>query len=284
MDALPPPLRRPTGGNTPRDRGARVARAVATAGAALGAVSLRPRGGGRGRESRPLSQPGRKCSDALLAVTMVAYAAQLLSRGALLAWGAKVNASLRAGELWRLLTPALLHGSLPHLLVNCYSLHDLGPAVERLLGGPGFLALCAAVQRARAAGASASQPAPEAPPSYAGSAACGNAASFVLSPRPGVGASGAIFGLVGCLGVHYVRHARLLGAQGEQRLAGLTRVVGVNLVVGLLSPGIDNAAHLGGLLGGAALSALFGPRLVANSRGVLTNRPWLRLTSRETKP
>jgi membrane associated rhomboid family serine protease len=161
----------------------------------------------------------RRCTDILLATNVTAFAAQLLSRGALLAWGAKasaralaagvadgahaltplcaraqVNQLISAGQFWRLLTPALLHGGVVHLFVNCYSLNDLGPAAEALLGPRRFACF------------------------YAASAVSGNVASYLMNPGPGVGASGAIFGLVGCLAVYFARHRHLHGRAGELKL------------------------------------------------------------------
>jgi hypothetical protein len=174
----------------------------------------------------------RRCTDVLLATNVAAFAAQILSRGALLAWGAKVlcdgarvgarlcacsavmtrfdslgcrlsafrvrarqvNQLISAGQFWRLLTPALLHGGVVHLFVNCYSLNDLGPAAEMLLGRRRFACL------------------------YAASAVSGNLASYFMNPGPGVGASGAIFGLVGCLAVYFARHRHLHGRAGELKL------------------------------------------------------------------
>ena len=189
-----------------------------------------------------------------------------------------MNSLIAGGQLWRLLTPALLHGGLMHLFVNCYSLNDLGPAAERLLGPRRFTCL------------------------YAASAVSGNVASFYFNPGPGVGASGAIFGLVGCLAVYFARHRRLYGRMGELKLEcvllshprsgahatetpahspaatrrALTRVIVMNLFLGGMSQNIDNWAHLGGLVGGAALAFLCGPNLVWES-GMLVDRPLLPL-------
>jgi membrane associated rhomboid family serine protease len=147
----------------------------------------------------------------LLVTNVAAYALQLLSRGALTSWGAKVrlcaaaltcfaarasdartcgaqvNSRIAAGQLWRLVTPALLHGGVLHLLLNSYALNELGPSAEALLGRGRFVAL------------------------YALSAVSGNVASYVCSPRSAVGASGAVFGLLGCLGVYLARHRHLHG-------------------------------------------------------------------------
>ena len=70
------------------------------------------------------------------------------------------------GQWWRLVTPVAMHASLLHLAVNCMSLHNLGPSLERLSGPPRFLAV------------------------YLASGVAGNVASFARSPAMGMGASG----------------------------------------------------------------------------------------------
>ena len=69
------------------------------------------------------------------------YALQLLTGHAFTAMGAKVNAQIAAGQVWRLLTPLVLHGSVLHLAFNCFSLHNIGPVIERQFGRTQFLAV-----------------------------------------------------------------------------------------------------------------------------------------------
>ena len=88
---------------------------------------------------------------------------------------AQDNGLIRAGQWWRLITPVFLHANLLHLVSNNYSLNSLGPAVEMLSGRPRFLTV------------------------YTASAVAGSAASFLFSPAPSVGASGAR--LRGCCGI-----------------------------------------------------------------------------------
>ena len=117
--------------------------------------------------------------------------------------GSQVNSRIAAGQLWRLVTPALLHGGVVHLLVNAYALNELGPTAEALLGRGRFVAL------------------------YALSAVSGNVASYIASPRSAVGASGAVFGLLGCLGVYLARHRHL---HGELELKCASRVARIAFV------------------------------------------------------
>ncbi len=78
----------------------------------------------------------------------------------------QINAAIAAGQWWRLVTPALLHGDLVHLAVNSYTFNNLGPTVERLYGAPRYLAV------------------------YFLAAVGGNVASYLGSPNPSLGASG----------------------------------------------------------------------------------------------
>ncbi|XP_020241675.1 RHOMBOID-like protein 10, chloroplastic isoform X2 [Asparagus officinalis] len=162
------------------------------------------------------------------------YVAQVASQGRLTLWGAKVNSLIDKGQLWRLATSSFLHANIAHLLVNCYSLNSIGPTVEQLSGPRRFTAV------------------------YFTSAIASTLVSYRFCQSPAVGASGAIFGLVGSLAVFVLRHRSLLGG-GKQDLEEIARVIALNMVIGLVSRGIDNWGHLGGLLGGAAMSWVLGP-------------------------
>ncbi|KAG0568173.1 hypothetical protein KC19_6G000200 [Ceratodon purpureus] len=176
----------------------------------------------------------RMWTNIILGVNLLVFGAQIASQGQLLLLGAKVNSLIDKGQWWRLVTPSLLHANIMHLLVNCYSLNSVGPTVESLGGGKRFLAV------------------------YAVSALTSSGLSYTLCTAPSVGASGAIFGLVGALAVFLARHKTLM-IGGDRSLAQVGRVIAINLGFGLLSSGIDNWGHVGGLLGGAALAWLLGP-------------------------
>jgi rhomboid protease GluP len=170
---------------------------------------------------------------ALLGLIGLVFAGQLATLWLLgddwvLALGAKVNAAIAAGQYWRLVTPIFIHVDLLHLGFNLYALYYLGRDVERVAGA-GRLGLVFA---------------------FAGLA--GNSLSVLMSPSPAVGASGAIFGLIGASAVFFFRNRRLLGARGQAQLRSLVMLTVLNLALGL-RPGIDNWAHLGGLLGGLAM-------------------------------
>ena len=168
--------------------------------------------------------------------------------------GAKVNAAILDGQAWRLITPVFLHAGLWHLFINMYSLYALGPAVEHLLGWRRMLAV------------------------YLLSGVVGVELSFALSPAASLGASGAIFGLLGALGAFLFLHRTTLGRSAEIHLRQIVFVALINLGLGLM-PGIDNWAHLGGLAGGVALAFLAGPRFLVTFSAdgqiqLYDQRPW----------
>jgi len=151
--------------------------------------------------------------------------------------GMKVNQFILEGEYWRLITPMFLHGSVLHIVFNMYALLAFGAGLERHYGHSRFLAL------------------------YFLGGLGGNIASFLLSEKPSLGASTAIFGLVAAEGVFIYRNRHLFGQRYRTAISNIIMIVGVNLLMGL-SPGIDNWGHLGGLLGGLAFSWFAGPVLV----------------------
>jgi membrane associated rhomboid family serine protease len=173
-----------------------------------------------------------------VAVFAAQYASVSLLGGDLVAaLGAKANSAIAAGEFWRMVTPIFIHASLLHLFVNCYSLYVIGPQVEAPFGYLRFLVI------------------------YLLSGVAGVVLSFALSPNNSVGASGAIFGLVGALAEFLYRHRKRFGEFARQRLMNLLIIIGINLVFGLTSRQIDNWGHLGGLAGGVLLGWLIGPDL-----------------------
>jgi rhomboid protease GluP len=168
--------------------------------------------------------------------------------------GAKINAAILSGEAWRLITPLFLHAGLWHLFINMYSLYALGPAVERLFGWRRMLTV------------------------YLLSGAVGVETSLAFNTANSLGASGAIFGLLGALGAFLYIHRASLGRSGEIHLRQIVIVALINLALGLM-PGIDNWAHLGGLASGVGMTFLIGPRFLVtvleDSRIQLRDRrPW----------
>lgn len=176
---------------------------------------------------------------------------QGFSTQVLIAYGAKLNA-LIAGpnhEWWRFVAPMFIHVNLVHLLVNMYSLWMIGPYVEKLYGSAKFVVFWVLTG---IAGVVASYLTVR--PGLATNAF--SRFLFKALDEPSAGASGALFGLVGVLFVFGIKFRHEL-PEGFKRAfgTGLLPVIMINLFIGFLGRGfIDNAAHLGGLLSGAALA------------------------------
>jgi hypothetical protein len=103
-------------------------------------------------------------------------------------------------------------------------------------------------------------------------AAAGSAASFVFGGNiPAVGASGAIFGLFGILLAASRAHHPALDRRSRSLVGQLGTLIVINLVFGFVVPGIDNAAHVGGLLAGLWLGFLLVPGRVPTLRSVWKN-------------
>lgn len=174
------------------------------------------------------------------------------SEPVLLAYGAKTNYLIRYDhQYWRFVTPVFIHVNLPHLLINMYSLWVIGPWVEKLYGSAKFVVFWVA---AGIAGVLASYL------TFIPGAHPGVLASFLIKAEdvPSAGASGALFGLVGVLFVFGIKYRREL-PEGFKRAfgTGMLPIIILNLGIGFLGRGfIDNAAHLGGLLSGAALAGV----------------------------
>jgi rhomboid protease GluP len=194
-----------------------------------------------------------------MAFTGLVFVAQSISLAMtgqdwLLAYGVKARAPILNGQWWRLITPIFLHLSLSHIFVNMFSLYALAPQIERFFGSWRMLTF------------------------YLISGVGGVGFSLALSDNPSAGASGAIFGVVGALGTFIYLHQKFLGRMGRQQLGRIAMITLLNLALGL-SPGIDNWAHIGGLVTGIGLTFWFGPRLepVPVSEGQLSlvdRRPW----------
>jgi rhomboid protease GluP len=169
----------------------------------------------------------------------------------LIAFGAKTNRLLESGEWFRLITPIFIHAGLLHLLLNSYALWVVGTQVEKLYGSARFLLIYLLSGVGGVAG------------SYFGQIFLQK--SF---DAPSVGASGAIFGLFGVLAVFGFRYrSEMPPAIRRAMTAGVLPVIAVNLFIGFSIPFIDNSAHIGGLLTGAALTLII-PYVAPGREGV----------------
>jgi len=177
----------------------------------------------------------------LLGVLFRTRGSRLLAR-----CGAMWSEGLDRGELWRLVSAAFLHGGWVHMLLNALALVAVGRIAEAIYGRTRMLWI------------------------FIVSAMAGAAASWVTGTLVSVGASGGVFGLMSAVVVFGWRHPDALPEEPSRffRWKLLPWIVG-NLVLGFVPPldeVIDNAAHLGGLVGGVILGAIVGNRLVPGGR------------------
>lgn len=180
-------------------------------------------------------------SYALLGITILIFLLQYLSQSLFgvdipAAIGMKVNVLIYQGEIWRLLTPVFLHGSILHIGFNMYALYIFGPSLERYYGHGRFFAL------------------------YMLAGFGGNVFSFLFTDAPSLGSSTAIFGLLAAEGVLLYQNRKLFGNVAQRALMNIVIIGGINLFIGL-SPGIDNWGHIGGILAGTLFAWYAGPAL-----------------------
>ena len=134
-------------------------------------------------------------------------------------------------EYYRLITGAFLHANFVHLILNCYSLYVIGSQIENFMGKWKYLII------------------------YFVSAITGSMLSALLSDGASIGASGAIFGLMGSL-LYFGYHYRVY--LGNVLKSQIIPLILLNLLIGFITPGIDNFAHIGGLIGGALATVAVG--------------------------
>ena len=142
--------------------------------------------------------------------------------------------SIRAGDYYRLFTGIFLHGGILHLICNCYSLYVIGSQIENFLGKVKYGIV------------------------YLFSGIIGALFSISFSGNtPSIGASGAIFGLMGALLYFGYYYRVYLGNVVKSQILPL---IAINLGIGFITPNVDNFAHIGGLIGGTMMTMALGIR------------------------
>ena len=141
-------------------------------------------------------------------------------------------------EYYRLFTAGFLHANLLHLLVNCYSLYVIGSQLESFMGKIKYIII------------------------YIFSLVLGSLMSITFNSNPSIGASGAIFGLMGSL-LYFGYHYRIyLGSTLKSQIVPL---IIINLLFGAFMTGIDNFAHIGGLIGGFIITMALGVKFKSSN-------------------
>ncbi|WP_367849173.1 rhomboid family intramembrane serine protease [Rhodoferax sp. WC2427] len=179
----------------------------------------------------------------LIALNVVVWAL-MVSQGAnpfsppaevLLHWGGNAASEVQRGQVWRLLSAPFLHSGIVHLVMNMLGLWAIGQTAERIYGHRVYVGI------------------------YLGSALAGSALSLHFSAQQtvSVGASGAVFGLAGVVLVAVLRHRDSMPRLfGKPMLRGIGFFLVYSLAQGFLQTGVDNAAHVGGLLAGALMACI----------------------------
>lgn len=159
----------------------------------------------------------------------------------LLVFGAKFGPFISEGEYYRLFTCAFLHGGLIHLLCNMYSLYILGPQINAVYGTYKYISL------------------------YIICCFTSSLMSLICAPNTiSVGASGAIFGLMGALiAFAFIERKRI----DKRFMSGLLQVLVLNLIIGMSIRNIDNYGHIGGLLGGLIVGYIFYAMRLRSKKG-----------------
>jgi rhomboid protease GluP len=175
---------------------------------------------------------------ALLVVIAIVFAYEFLTRAydsdqTMVAMGAIVPGLVRRGELWRLIASMFLHGGWLHWLANSWALYQLGTLYEVLFGSKRFAAI------------------------YFSTGIIAGVASSLYNHGPAVGASGAIFGILGAF-IFSIRRSPLYRHQPWTRglIGQLIFWIVVNIAIGFRLPFIDNVAHIGGLISGLIMGLI----------------------------
>lgn len=170
----------------------------------------------------------------LIAINVILYVIPVLfgQYNSLINHYAVWGPAIRTGEIYRLFTGIFLHGSILHLLFNCYALFIIGSQLENFLGKAKFLTV------------------------YLVSGISGALFSIIFGGNAAsIGASGAIFGLMGSL-VYFGYHYRVY--LGNVMKSQIIPLILFNLVLGFCLSGVDNFAHIGGLIGGSLITIALG--------------------------
>jgi len=167
----------------------------------------------------------------------------LQSESAILKAGALSRDLVLQGEVWRLLSAMFLHGGLDHLAGNGVGLFIVGMAVEHAYGKLETFGI------------------------YMISGLFGSVFSILVNPGPSLGASGAIFGLLGATIVFFLKYRNRLHLRDKRVGNVLLMWAGYSIATAYFIPFVDNAAHVGGLLGGAFCGYWLTPKLTVSPSG-----------------
>ena len=175
---------------------------------------------------------------ALLVIIAIVFVLEVLTKAyqsdeMMVAMGAIVPGLVQRGELWRLIASMFLHGGWLHWLANSWALYQLGTLYEVLFGSKRFALI------------------------YFSTGIIAGLASSMYNHGPAVGASGAIFGILGAF-IFSIRRSPVYRHQPWTRglIGQLVFWIVVNIAIGYSLPFIDNVAHIGGLISGLLMGLI----------------------------
>jgi membrane associated rhomboid family serine protease len=200
-----------------------------------------------------MSQNPRFVTNILIAINVVIYLILLIltvtagggmadlggiNTNVLINAGAQANVLVAQGQVWRIFTAMFLHVNLIHIGLNMLTLYLIGGVVEMVYGKWRYLLI------------------------YLASGIVGGIVTYFVTPNViAVGASGAIFGVFGALGMFYIMNRQALGRFGAGAIMNWLFWLGLNIVFGFSVANIGIWDHIGGLVAGMIIAALLMPRL-----------------------
>lgn len=188
----------------------------------------------------------------LIAVNIIIFILEistgaLLSRESIIDAGALYREGVEKGEYWRMISSMFLHGSFGHLFSNMIMLYTMGLVYEKFYKKRTAVSI------------------------YLLSGITGAVLSSLMSAGPSVGASGAIFGMMGANGYYILKNKELFG-EINRRVGKVIIIVSVIWIInGLGQPMVDNYAHIGGFIGGIITAALLKGRNIVEYSQIKNN-------------
>lgn len=173
----------------------------------------------------------------LIAINVLAYLWEVTtgnpqSTQSLIDHGAEYGPLVAQGQYWRIVSAAFLHGGLTHIGFNMLALYQVGGIVEMMIGPARMVAIY-----------------------FAAVIGAGLTVYYFNYAEPTLGASGAVFGLFGAMAAIGIR----FGSRGRALIMQTLPIIAINLLIGFSSPGVSNAAHIGGLLTGFIAGLVLAP-------------------------
>ena len=159
--------------------------------------------------------------------------------------GANLSTLVKSGEYFRLLTSIFLHGGIIHLFFNMYALYSIGNFIETYFGRSKYFIV------------------------FIITGIVGSLTSYLFTRGFSVGASGAVFGLLGLLLAQKLKR-KVYYAELPIDTRSIVTIVVINLILGFTIPNVDNAAHIGGLISGTLLGLFLNHENAGVQRPLLT--------------